>query len=57
LTPALDDPSWNGHVDDACGHWPPYSHSIPYSVGRAPCAATVAATQVAVDPVDLILMV
>jgi hypothetical protein len=25
--------AWNGHVDDACGHWPPYSHQIPY--GRA----------------------
>lgn len=55
MTPAAGDPQWNGHVDDAWGHWPPYSHPIPYSVGRAP--ETVAAAHVAVDPVDLILMV
>jgi hypothetical protein len=34
LTPNADDPSWNGHVDDAWGHWPPYSHPIPYNVAR-----------------------
>jgi len=22
--------AWAGHVDDAWGHWPPYSHPIPY---------------------------
>ena len=57
LTPAPGDPSWDGHVDDACGHWPPYSYSIPYSVGRTPESATLAATHVAVDPVDLMLVV
>ena len=36
LTPMPDDPTWNGHVDDACGHWPPYAHPIPYNVVRAP---------------------
>ncbi len=25
---------WNGHVDDACGHWPPYAHAIPYGRSR-----------------------
>ena len=22
--------AWTGHVDDAWGHWPAYSHPIPY---------------------------
>jgi len=30
------DPSWTGHVDDACGHWPPYSYDIPYNVVSEP---------------------
>jgi hypothetical protein len=21
----------SGHIDDACGHWPPYAHPIPYA--------------------------
>jgi hypothetical protein len=61
LTPAGDDPSWSGHVDDACGHWPPYSYPISYDVGRAPIAlaAPVAATHIdfAAEPYDHILMV
>lgn len=57
LTALPGDPSWDGHVDDACGHWPPYSYPIPYNVCRAPDAAAVAAMHVAVDPVDQILMV
>jgi hypothetical protein len=36
LTPMPDDPSWNGHVDDAWGHWPPYAHPIPYNAVREP---------------------
>jgi hypothetical protein len=35
LTPLPTDPSWTGHVDDACGHWPPYAHPIPYNVVHA----------------------
>lgn len=57
LVPAADDPQWNGHVDDACGHWPPYSHPIPYNTGRSPESMIASATHVAVDPVDSILMV
>jgi hypothetical protein len=58
LTPVVDDPSWSGHVDDACGHWPPYSHSIPYGVARAPQAVVAAAGSGAtVEPIDYILMV
>ncbi len=57
MTPLPGDPQWNGHVDDAWGHWPPYSYPIPYNVGRSPDAATLVATQVAVDPIDHILMV
>jgi hypothetical protein len=58
LTPATGDPSWSGHVDDACGHWPPYAHSIPYGVARAPQAVVVAAGSAAtVEPIDYILMV
>jgi hypothetical protein len=57
LTPAPGDPFWNGHVDDACGHWPPYSHAIPYDVARASGAATVAAVPNAgAEPLDYILM-
>ena len=51
LTPNADDPSWNGHVDDAWGHWPPYAHPIPYNVVHA---ETLAAS---VDPADHFLMV
>jgi hypothetical protein len=57
LTPMPGDPQWNGHVDDAWGHWPPYSYPIPYSAGRSPAAAAMAAADVAVDPIDQILMV
>ncbi|MEJ0039765.1 MAG: hypothetical protein WDO68_27610 [Gammaproteobacteria bacterium] len=55
LTPLSGDPSWNGHVDDAWGHWPPYAHDIPYNVVRAPesAAETFAAN---VDPADHFLM-
>jgi hypothetical protein len=52
LTPLPNDPSWNGHVDDACGHWPPYSYDIPYNVVRAPEAFAGN-----VDPADHFLMV
>jgi hypothetical protein len=55
LTPKADDPSWTGHVDDACGHWPPYAHPIPYNVVRAPdAAAALFAANVA--PADDFLM-
>ena len=58
LTPASDDPAWSGHVDDACGHWPPYAHSIPYGVARASQATfAVAGTGATVEPIDYILMV
>ena len=66
LTPSADDPSWTGHVDDACGHWPPYSHSIPFGVARGVGAdsftmsagATGAWTDAtATAPFDYILMV
>ena len=50
LTPNADDPSWNGHVDDACGHWPPYAYPIPYSVMRAEVHAADAFA--ALDPAD-----
>jgi hypothetical protein len=55
LTPMPDDPSWNGHVDDACGHWPPYSYPIPYNVvhARNDTAAVFAAN---VAPADEFLM-
>ena len=56
LTPTADDPSWSGHIDDACGHWPPYAHAIPYNVARAEVhgAEAFAAN---VDPVDHFLMI
>ena len=56
LTPKADDPSWNGHVDDACGHWPPYAYPIPYNVMRPEThAAEVFAANV--DPADYFLVV
>jgi hypothetical protein len=58
LTPAPGDPSWNGHVDDACGHWPPYAHPIPYDVARSSGTATAAvAFETGAEPFDHILMV
>ena len=57
LTPLPDDASWNGHVDDACGHWPPYSHAIPYNVVRAPEASAVEVFAANVHPADYFLMV
>ena len=52
LTAAVDDPSWTGHVDDACGHWPRYSHPIGYDVARAERHVDMAT-----EPYDHILMV
>jgi hypothetical protein len=56
LTARPGDPEWNGHVDDACGHWPPYAYPIPYNVGRRADIVAIA-MDVEVDPVDRILMV
>jgi hypothetical protein len=36
-----------GSVDDACGHWPPYAHPIPY--GRPQVTYVMAANA---DPID-----
>jgi len=52
LTATADDPSWFGHVDDACGHWPRYSHPIGYDVARAERHVDMAT-----EPYDHILMV
>ena len=35
LTPMANDPSWNGHVDDACGHWRPRSRGRREPRGHA----------------------
>jgi hypothetical protein len=45
------EPSGFGSVDDACGHWPPYAHPIPY--GHVPAAPSVLAY---VEPIDHIFM-
>jgi hypothetical protein len=50
LMPA--EPNGFGSVDDACGHWPPYSHPIPY--GQVPAAPSVFAQA---EPVDHIFLV
>ncbi|MBX5463380.1 MAG: hypothetical protein IRZ28_20100 [Steroidobacteraceae bacterium] len=42
---AASEGTW--HVDDMWGHWPPYSHPIPY--GRPAAAPSLAEL---VDPVD-----
>ena len=49
---AAAEPSGFGHVDDACGHWPPYSHPIPY--GRPAEGASILAHA---DPIDHIFLV
>lgn len=56
LTPLPDDPSWHGHVDDACGHWPPYSHAIPYNVVQAPAAVAADVFAANVHPADDFLL-
>jgi hypothetical protein len=48
---AAADPSGFGSADDACGHWPPYSHPIPY--GRPAAGPSIAAN---VDPIDHIFL-
>ncbi len=42
-----------GHVDDACGHWPPYAHPIPYGY-HAPAAGSAWEKW---DPIDHIFMI
>ncbi len=56
LTPMPDDPSWNGHVDDACGHWPPYAQPIPYNVVRAPESSAADVFAANVHPADYFLL-
>ncbi|MEP7247001.1 MAG: hypothetical protein ABI885_25415 [Gammaproteobacteria bacterium] len=46
---AMTEPAGFGSVDDACGHWPPYSHPIPYS--RPAVAASAG-----FDPIDHIFL-
>lgn len=51
ISVAAADPSGFGSVDDACGHWPPYSHPIPY--GRPAVTPSIAAT---IDPIDHVFL-
>jgi hypothetical protein len=44
-------PSGTWHVDDVCGHWPPYAHAIGY---RRTTAAPSMLAQA--DPIDHIFM-
>lgn len=50
LAPA--EPNGFGSVDDACGHWPPYAHPIPY--GHFAAAPSVLAHA---EPIDHIFLV
>jgi hypothetical protein len=50
LAPA--EPNGFGSVDDACGHWPPYAHPIPY--GHVPTATGALAHA---EPIDHIFLV
>lgn len=50
--PMADDPSWFGHVDDACGHWPRYAHPIPYEMAHATVHVDMAS-----EPYDHTLMI
>ena len=45
-------PNGFGSVDDACGHWPPYAHPIPY--GHVPAVPSALAH---VESIDHIFMV
>jgi hypothetical protein len=56
LTPLPGDPSWNGHVDDACGHWPPYAHDIPYNVMGTRESSVTEVFAANVDPADHFLL-
>jgi hypothetical protein len=53
---SVGDPSWIGHVDDACGHWPRYAHSIPYGTARGMAEVSVH-VDMASEPYDHTLMV
>jgi hypothetical protein len=52
ITLAAAEPTGFGSVDDACGHWPPYAHPIPY--GHVPMAPGVLAYA---EPIDHIFLV
>jgi hypothetical protein len=41
----------NWHVDDTCGHWPPYAHPIGYAQPRVAVSLTALA-----DPIDHIFL-
>jgi hypothetical protein len=49
---AVTGSSGTWHVDDICGHWPPYSHAIGY--GHAHVAPSMTAHA---DPIDHIFLV
>jgi hypothetical protein len=51
LSAAPECAAW--HVDDVCGHWPPYSHAIGYG-HRPEVALSITAYA---EPVDHIFMV
>lgn len=40
------------HVDDVCGHWPPYSHAVAYGY-HADAASNLACA----EPFDHVLMI
>ncbi len=47
------EPAANWHVDDICGHWPPYAHPIGY--GR-PSPTTGYDPRALADPIDHIFL-
>jgi hypothetical protein len=49
---SVDDPSWFGHVDDACGHWPRYAHPIPFGTAHPTVHVDMAS-----EPYDHTLMI
>ena len=51
VTPCAAFVGGTGHVDDVCGHWPPYSHAIGYRH-----VAEVSLTTHA-EPIDHVLMI
>jgi hypothetical protein len=48
---AAVEPAGGWHIDDMCGHWPPYAHPIGY--GHAMPAASLTAHA---DPIDHIFL-
>ena len=55
---AVAGPEGTWHVDDICGHWPPYAHPIGYGQAAAASAVHAHASMLAhADPIDHVFLI